>query len=559
MAITIMRKSKAISHYSISKFSAFPLVFILSGNFAVAADIEYSASVNAELSNQEIERPASEDLSLQTFSVSPTISAFYNSKKLGASLSAQHNYLKRDNEAVATENNFTSYSANVRYSPIERLLTLQASSNINYRPVNVGNFIVTDFLTNSDELSKTQNNSVGLIFNASQGDLIRSTFNANYSDIKTDRTNAGNAGINAENLSSSLSLRNGDEVRWVRWQLNGQYQETRRDTGQYGNFTSLTASGNSDLMLASWFGIRFTASTETQETSAPNSAFAIERKFNSYGAGITLTQSPVRTLSITYNKTDSNISSSDDEDFIGGDLIWAFSNRTSVSAQYGRRFYGESGSADITYNTKYLRSSLRYNESATNTTRLLATVDSLGVFVCPIDSQSIIDCRQPDSLDYEPQAGEVLTQFSQNIFDLNDNIIIRKALNGIVGYSFSKISYSLSLTRSEDETVETERSRIINSADLTANYTLSSKTNFNASIRYARTKEQLLNVDDITTEQRSTTRTFTLRINHSLSNNLNTYGSISNLDRSGQSFNAGIFGNDYTETRLSIGITYTYP
>ncbi|OFI34044.1 hypothetical protein BFC17_21070 [Alteromonas lipolytica] len=560
MVITVMRKTKIRFKVS-SLHCALALTTVMSApNVVMAADIELYGSLRTEFSSQNVDRENDSDLTLNTTTVTPQIGATAQTKKVGASFIATHTYLNRDNETVSQENNYSSYQGKVTYSPIERLLSLTASSNLSYRPANSNNFIVSDFLSNPDDLARTQNNSLGLNVNTTQGDFIRSDLSATYSELKAEPTGNNNTNtfnnLDTTNLNARLRLGNGDEADLLVWRAQGRYTETRREGAGYDKFITIQGNADVDIMLSSWIGVRVSAATERNETDAEGSVFSNSREFSSYGAGLTLKQNESRRISVTYNKTSSNIDDSDGKNFVGVDLLWAFSARTRISAQLGRRFYGSSARADISYNSKNLRSAVRYTESATNTSRLLANVEGLGLFVCPTDNQELANCRQPDSLDYTPQPGETLVQFNQNLFDLDDDIIVRKAWNGIIGYSFSRISYNLSVQSSEDLYQSTNRVRDTDAIFLNLNYKLSRKTNLDAGIQYAETTEQFSEID--TENNESTTQSYILRANHSFSKYLSGFASARLMDRSGSLTGGNVFGSDYSENRFTLGLKYKF-
>ena len=94
-----------------------------------------------------------------------------------------------------------------------------------------------------------------------------------------------------------------------------------------------------------------------------------------------------------------------------------------------------------------------------------------------------------------------MVQFNQNLFDLDDNIIVRKSLDGVIGYSFSKISYNLALQSSEDEFQETGRLRETNSLTFNINYNLSKKTNVSTAFQYANINDDLVDTDTATNNE----------------------------------------------------------
>ena len=540
----------------------FLVIALLSGSQVYAADIELDASLSTEGIAQNVKRNNDTDLSLQTITVTPQLSATLQGRKVAANISASHTYLKRDSDALSQENNYSNYQAKASYSAIERLLNFTAASSLSYRPPNSGSLISADFISNSDDLAKVKNNSVGVDIQSTEGDIISTLFNAQYSKVDIEQNeNATNSGFDSDNISSSLQLQNGDETNILFWRGNVNYQNTKRDNESYGDFESINSSLNIDAMLTNWVGLRLSAASEKYDTSSVTSAFSNTRRFDSYGIGITLKQSEVRRLSITWNdssSSDDNDESDDSQQFLGADLLWSLSNRTSISAQFSRRFYGRSANADISYNSKYLRSSVQYTESVTNTSRLLANSESLGVFVCPVGVFDIAECQQPDTLEYTPDASESLVQFSENVFELDDNIILRKALNGTVGYSFSKVNVSLNLRSAEDTYIDDDRVRESDSANLTTSYSLSRKTNLEASLKYLKVKDDLAVTDGSSTIQESNTKSASLTAKHALGQYFDTSLSFSYLKREGNSQIGSIFGNDYSERKITVGLTYRY-
>ena len=533
----------------------------LSVTAVTASEIELNATLELEGVEQQVKRDNDSDLSLQTFTVTPQISATFQSRKLAANLSASHTYLDRDNDALSQEDNYSNYQAQVSFTPFTRLLSFTASSSQSYR-ANTGSFINTDVISNSDNLAKIRNHAIGMDVSATEGDYISALFNASYTQIDVEQNESSAiAGIDSDNSSASIQLENGDEATFLLWSSTANYQKTKRDTQSYGDFESLNAAISADLMVTRWLGLRVSGASERYDTSSLDSAFSNTRKFDSYGVGITLKQSDVRRLSITWNdsnSSDDNNENDDTQQFLGADLLWSLSNRTSISAQFSRRFYGRSANADISYNSKYLRSSVQYTETVTNTSRLLANPESLGVFVCPVGVIDIAECQQPDSLEYTPDASETLVQFSQNVFELDDNIILRKALNGTIGYSFSKVNISLNLSSAEDNYIDNDRVRESDSADLTTSYALSRKTDLQASLKYLKVKDDLAVTDESATIQESNTKSASFTAKHALGQHFDTSLSFSYLKRSGDSQIGSIFGSNYSERKITVGLTYRY-
>ncbi len=278
-----------------------------------------------------------------------------------------------------------------------------------------------------------------------------------------------------------------------------------------------------------------------------NGKFAIE--------GLTYRQAENRYISLTANKSDSDLGEDDGETFVGVDMQWALSTRTRIAATYGRRFYGESASANISYNSKYLRTSFSYSEDVTNTSRLLADPENLGVFVCPASSTSIADCFQPNSLSYTPSAGEQLVQLTSQNLEFDDNIILRKSANFQAGYDFSRITLAFSWRYAEDDYLDEDRLRRTYSFGTNVAYKIGSYTNITSSINYANITGQ--GAEDVFRGE-SDNWNASIGLEREFGRRLKASIDARYLKQEGDLNAGGQFGNNYTDRRLSASITYTY-
>ncbi|MDC8830317.1 hypothetical protein [Alteromonas gilva] len=530
-----------------------PLTLLAHIRSPFSAEAGLLPSVKAEYISQRVDRQNEADLSLQSYSVAPALTAFFNSRTIDASFSGTHTYLKRDNEALSTENNFSTYRSFLTYSLLEDLITFNAQSSMQYRPDGGQNFILANFISNPDALAKTTNHNLAATLETTQGDYINTLLNASYTQLKVTRAQSATGNdIDSKNASVELGLSNGDNASFVYWQADASLQESRRGNNAYGNFRSINSNAEADFMMLPWLGIRLSGTTERYDTSAPDSAFDSSRQYNTYGAGLTYRQSPYRVISVTLNGVDSQTDSADDDNFIAADVKWAFSNRTGFFLRLNKRFFGRSAQSALRYNSKYFRSTLGYTETVTNATRLLSSVEDLGLFVCPASFTDISECQQPDSVDYTPQPGETLAQFSQNVFELDDNIILRKALNAAIGYSFSRLQFNLSLRRAEDDYLDLERLRSFDSVTLTGSFAASRDTKIVATLQYSDSEGQSQEL----IQQESTAKRISLDTRHTLSDHLSAYLTLTIVDQEGDFETFGFFGNNFTDTQLALGLRY---
>jgi len=545
-----------------SNLATFVAAALLAGVSSPAfAKLDISATASAKGIFQDVESEENGNFSLNTLSVTPGVNVAYQSRTFNGLWQGKLTHISRDSDDNSREDNYGEYSYSAEWAPVDELITFQASGALNYQNAQAGNFLVSDFFTNADALAKTRSNRFGTTVTLSQGDWVRGQGTASYSDVASER-NALNNGFALDNDTYQLtgSLTNGDEAKYLIWNLTGAYQNTDRAQNGNGQFVSRTGSGYVDMHVFENWAVRVTASHEANQISGRNDTSSLVREFNSYGAGITYRQSNNRYISLTANTSDSSLDDDNNESFIGVDIQWALSARTQISATYGRRFFGETASANISYNSKYFRTAFGYSEDVTNTSRLLANPENLGVFVCPVTSSAIASCFQPNSLAYVPNANEQFVQISTQNVEFNDNIIVRKSSNFQMGYDFSRVTLGMSWRYSLDDALDQDRLIRTYSLGSTLAYKIGSYTNLNASVNYANI-EQRSEQQAISGE--SDNWNAAMGIERTLGRSLTVGADLAYIDRSGDSINGGgvgggFFGANFTDRRITLSLSYTY-
>ena len=520
------------------------------------AKLDVNAVATAETIYQSVDTEENGNRSLTTVTVAPKVNATYQTRTFQGLWSGTYTHLERDNDDASQRQDYAEYSYSAQWVPFENLLSFQAAGALNYQNTNSANFLVSDFIANSDSLAKTRSNRLSSTLTLDQGDWVRGQGTASYSDTASERSLTNNNALDNDSYQLSGTLLNGDEAKYFIWSVTGTYQNTERGQTNDGDFESRTGDGYIDTRIYGDWAIRLTARHEANQISDRDDTNSLVREFNSYGVGLTYRQAENRYISLTANKSDSDLEEDDGETFVGVDMQWALSTRTRVAATYGRRFYGESASASIGYNSKYLRTSFSYSEDVTNTSRLLADPENLGVFVCPASSTSIADCFQPNSLSYTPSAGEQLVQLTSQNLEFDDNIILRKSANFQAGYDFSRITLAFSWRYAEDDYLDEDRLRRTYSFGTNVAYKIGSYTNITSSINYANITGQ--GSEDVFRGE-SDNWNASIGLEREFGRRLKASIDARYLKQEGD-LNTGIsqFGNNYTDRRLSASITYTY-
>lgn len=527
------------------------------------AQLKISANASAEGVFQDISSEENENRSLSTLSIKPKINASYQSRTFKGLWQAKVTYLERGRDEESVENTYSEYNYTANWAPFGEGLTLQASGALNYQNAQAANFLVSDFFTNADALTKSRSNRFAVNTQLQRAKWARGSGSVSYSYVESEPSVLiAQRALNNDTYQISGELFNGKDAEHLIWNLTGSYQNTdnsQSDRRAQGDFMSRNASGFADIHVFANWALRLTGRHEGNQISSSDDTAQIVRTFNSYGAGITYRQSENRYVSITSNLTDSDIESDDNLSFVGIDLKWALTSRTNFDASYGRRFFGETASASLSYNSKYFRTAFRYSEDLTNASRLLANPENLGVFVCPASSISISRCFQPNSLNYAPQADEQFVQLTNQNIEINDNIIIRKTSNFQLGYDFSRVKIGVSSLYSEDDALDQDRLTRTYSLGTDLSFLLSRKTNLNISVEYASItqRSETLNSGD---SDNWNTR---LSLEHDINESLSFNSSLEYIKRSGDDILVGglsnnFFGANFENRRLSVGLVYSY-
>ncbi|MHC6646291.1 porin family protein [Alteromonas sp. HB246098] len=521
------------------------------------AELKITGKAEAEYIFQDVESEAEGQLSLDTLQVTPSINASLDTRTFRGFWSGSLTHLERDKVDNSRTDTFEEYTYSLVWQPFDSFLQIEGQGALSYQNTNANNYLVSDFLNNSDSLSKTRSNRISALANFDRGNWVQAQGGIAYADVASERSTL-NSGQALDNNTFELfgGISNGDSIQRVLWQLDGAYINTDRAQNNSDEFITRSGDGFIDIAVVKSFGIRLTAAHEANQVSDRDDTSSSTRKFNSYGMGLFYRQSEDRYIAVTANSSDSDLDEDDDETFIGLDFKWALSPRTNLSGSYGRRFYGEAASFDASYNSKYLRTTLSYSEDVTNTSRLLANPQNLGVFVCPATTVSIADCFQPSSLTYQPDASEQLVQLTSQVIEFDDNIIVRKSTNFQAGYDFSRLTIALTSRYAEDDYLDLERLRRTYSLGTTLVYELGSYTNISTEITYANITQRS-DQDDLdggTDNWRGN-----IAIQREVGRYLTTAIDFTYVEQSGDiATGVGLFGNNYSDRRISLSVIYKY-
>lgn len=466
------------------KKNALALVVALTySGFSYANEFKVTSSLTTSYVGNNVSSELEDSRRADNFSLEPSLGLTYKSSRIDARGNIEHQILDRhiqdptnpDGTAPSSQS-YTDYRLRSTFDLVENLLQLNLRAGQNYRDLFSSGQFVNDEFFGSEELTRSNNNSLGFNFTPYASGYFGISANGRVSNVKTDRQSQANVELDNDDESLTVRLFNGNEVKGLRWDITNEYRNTTSTTAD--DFTSriFDASVSFGFFRELSFLMVYTKETNERELfqDVQNADLGSER----VGAGLAWNAGRGRLLELTYNRSKEG-QTNEEEGFVGVNLNWRLTSRTSVAGSYDRRFFGDTASFNLSHNSRLIRSRIRYQERITTFSRLVEDIESLGVFVCPSGGFSFTDCFQPDTVNYELQPGEQFNEFNRTIPEINDTLNIRKSLDVSVGYFGRKLKSNLSIRNSKSEVIDTGQETTIRSASLDTSYKFGVRTSLN--------------------------------------------------------------------------------
>ncbi|MBT1450632.1 hypothetical protein KJ365_07025 [Glaciecola sp. XM2] len=542
------------------------------------ADVNINAGVSTEFVKQtvdDVDRAVT--LDSDNIIVQPFLSLAYGARDIDAFISIEHNHVRRSLESEDVTNNFTDFRYRTQYRMLSNLLSLNVSGGQSYRSLRENSFLVDDFLFNEGNLSKNTTNRASLDFILPAGEIvgIRSSLAMNSlrstpENPEVDPSFIGN--LDSDTYSANVGFTSGRDLRPFLYRLDLQAAESKRE--RQSDFQTESVDLTLGTNIFSDFSIRLLGFVENNEVSDDNvgeEQSQILREFYSYGVGIAWQPSENRFIELGFNRSTTSSQSFTDEepqpdeenDFLSLDMNWAFSGRTNLSANYARRFFGDSAQLDFSHSLRNWRSSITYREDV-NTNSQLFLNQQPGVLVCANGSTDISDCSLSENINPDNLApGDFLLPVVTSSLDLNDRVIIRKNWTAQTSFDRRRTTITASVTASDDEEVEIQRNANTLSGRLGAVVKISPRSSIKLNAQYFDVEQEFEGElsDSITKE-------FELEFERQFSRRLFASVGFRYLDRDGfiQNVFGGVGGGaqlfgingPFTDRRISAEIRYEF-
>ncbi|MFC4700160.1 TIGR03016 family PEP-CTERM system-associated outer membrane protein [Glaciecola siphonariae] len=544
-------------------------VALFASNFALSGELDLNAGVSTEYVIQSVEDIENDnDIDSDNLIVRPFLSATYQSKDLSALVRATHNHVRRSLDDADASNNYTDFNYLGRYDVIENLLNLQVNGTQNYRSQSANSFLVDDFLLNAENLRKNKTNAASLTLSMPTGRYVGISARAGISSIDSKSEareispDSRQIDISSTNLDATVFIESGRDLRPFLYDVSGTFRKSDRENNQ--DFESQTVNLTVGSNVSADVSLRLLGYYENNDISRDDSITGEStnalREFYSYGIGVAWQPSNNRFIELGWNRstTKGRLGEDDDEDdYLSVDLRWNLSSRTSLSGSYARRFFGSSGSFRFNHNLRNWRSGITYTENVTTNSQLLFNQEQ-GLFVCANGSTDLSDCSLSDGISEEDLGpDDILVPGLINDFELNDRVVIRKALTAQTALDLRRTRLSASISKSNSEEVESFRDIDTITGRLQANFQISERTSINANLTYSDVERDtddeltgsVIKEAGIRLERRFTRRFFASAGYRYLDRNGDTIGNAGGIQ--------GIRG-PLTDNRFSVEIRYEF-
>ncbi|WP_340679181.1 hypothetical protein [Paraglaciecola sp.] len=529
-------------HSSAIKFYLFFTPVYLAPLFVAAGDLELKSNIKSTAYAYQTEQKSGVSNDNLALVLAPSVTGIYDSKKVDVAVNAIHTLVKQQDEEAGANKNFTDLTLNSNINLIENALNMTVNGSQNYQVVNNSQDFFSDKVLSSGDLKKIQRYSLALDFSIPNPDYIGFDLATAYSDTSADETNQQNPGLNGNNTLVSSRIYSARYLSQLTFDFSAHYNSTVRSN--FSDFKSTVLSGNVRLEMYEQLKLILQGSDESYDANLENqNSGRTNLDSYSYGAGLAWLNKDNHGIQLTYNTL---VEPNNTTNYIGVDVNWAFSQRTSLNMNYGKRAYGDAYQLNFQYSLKSFRSSLSYSEDITSYARYSLISVPLGIFVCSIGSTELIDCFQPGSINYVLQPGEEFRSYDGISTDITNEVILTKAANYVLGYDKRKLKLSFNLGYRETEYIETNRLQKYTTVGLDALYRLSRRTNVGVNAKTIRRDgEQKLGTED--------TLTVGLNIDRKLSQNASVDAGFRYLHRSSENES-----RDVTDKRLTVGFKYQF-
>lgn len=344
-------------------------------------------------------------------------------------------------------------------------------------------------------------------------------------------------------VTANLNTRNGNNARTTFWQLQSSFSTKDQD------FLGETRTGDQyriDAQLGLITSYNFNPFVRFYDEDFSGTFInQNQQTTSSWGPGFRWLVTKHLIIDLSYNYVADDTAS---DDYIATSIQWEPSARTSLSAGYNQRFFGDSYNLNIQHRTKRLTNSITYDESLQVFDRNNYEQIDIGLFWCPTGialegiSQCFIQSNQPNEGEYQLASFTSIKPIESNEFSLSKRFAWSSKLQ------LARTSFGINTSATRREGLE---SRVIDDtlgASLTIDRKISGKSNLTLLAKYDYRIFDKENPEG--SRQEDHYRTISATYTKDLAPSLSTHFTIQHVNR-----DSNLDRYSYDELRAIINVT----
>jgi uncharacterized protein (PEP-CTERM system associated) len=336
-----------------------------------------------------------------------------------------------------------------------------------------------------------------------------------------------------------FNSKNGSATRDFFWLIDGQYNQRKNDDLAATSYTFAARLGVLPKYHLSPF-VQYSDEQTSGDILSPT-----DPSMASWGPGIRWQLSTNITLDLGYNYVKSKQLT---DDYLAGEISWQASRRTSISAVYNKRFFGESYTFDLKHQTKRLSNSISYDETIEVFGRHHFKQVPLGNFWCPINNEQLDphQCLITSNTNVNVEQYQLVTLSRQQLVEDNE-FSINKTFLWQSNLTLSRTDFSWQLRQSKRESLSTALRENSFRSHFSVSRQLTRKSNVGINFNFTRNEFDATKINGLT--QIDYYRWATVHYTRHFSQSLSSGISLQYLQRSSSSNRL-----TYQEVRLMFNL-----
>lgn len=312
--------------------------------------------------------------------VTPSVDFDYDASRAGFNLSVNNSFINYSSDKLKDGTIFNLQSQGF-FEITDDGLILNATSSIQNRSRSSDDISLDNL--NPHDAVQIERSTLGLEYNT-----VNSQFYIN-SNLTGEHVRSQDNAEEKDGITFNFESGNGTDSKYILWSSSLNFDKYEQTTRNYEHYSGEFMLGAITNFYFNPFVRVFAEDVSGNIVDRPN------ENMESLGAGFNVKLGNNLSLFASFNKVSKE---STLDDYFAADITWNPSDRTSLHASYGQRFFGDTYELSFQQTLGKVKTKILYKESVRAFDTFDYELNSLGYFLCPIEGfDNIGDCRLPDT------------------------------------------------------------------------------------------------------------------------------------------------------------------